>query len=369
MKIAVPKEVRHGEARVAASPDTIKKMKAWGAEISIQTEAGLLSDIPDTAFENAGAAVRRDFRETIENADIILKIQRPTDDEIKQMDARSVLVCLMNAKTDSETLKKVAEAGLTCFAMELLPRISRAQSMDVLSSQSNLAGYKAVIDAAAVYRRALPMMMTAAGTVAPAHILVLGAGVAGLQAIATAKRLGAVVSAFDVRPAVREQVESLGAKFVEVEGLAAAETVGGYAGEMDAESRKRQEKAIADAVVKTDIIITTALIPGKKAPILVTGEMLKTMKPGSVILDLAADQGGNCEGTVSGESVERHGVTILGYADEASRLAADASLLFAKNLYNFITPMINRENGTLGINFEDEIYKATCVARDGSVLI
>lgn len=369
MKIAIPKESADGEFRVAASPETVKKLTREGISVVVQTGAGVASDISDDQFLTAGAETAADFHTTTEKADVILKIQSPSAEEIKSLPKGACLVCLMNARTDSKTLKAVAKAGVTCFAMELLPRISRAQNMDVLSSQSNLAGYKAVIDAVDAYKRAVPMMMTAAGMISPAQVLVLGAGVAGLQAIATAKRLGAVVTAFDVRPAVKEQVESLGAKFLEIEQIKQTETTGGYAKELDEQSKKNQEKALADILPKTDIVITTALIPEKKAPLLITRDMLQSMKEGSVVFDLAAEQGGNCYGTLYGKTENLYGITVLGQSNAASRLSASASPLFAKNLYNFIVPLIDKETLKLKIDFDDEIYRASCVARNGEVLL
>lgn len=369
MKIAIPKESADGEFRVAASPETVKKLTREGISVVVQTGAGVASDISDDQFLTAGAETAADFHTTTEKADVILKIQSPSAEEIKSLPKGACLVCLMNARTDSKTLKAVAKAGVTCFAMELLPRISRAQNMDVLSSQSNLAGYKAVIDAVDAYKRIVPMMMTAAGMISPAQVLVLGAGVAGLQAIATAKRLGAVVTAFDVRPAVKEQVESLGAKFLEIEQIKQTETTGGYAKELDEQSKKNQEKALADILPKTDIVITTALIPGKKAPLLITRDMLQSMKEGSVVFDLAAKQGGNCYGTLYGKTENLYGITVLGQSNAASRLSASASPLFAKNLYNFIVPLIDKETLKLKIDFDDEIYRASCVARNGEVLL
>lgn len=369
MKIAIPKESADGEFRVAASPETVKKLTDIGISVVVQTEAGLSADIPDAQFETAGAVIAKDYSSAVDKADIVLKIQPPDTEELKSFSKGTSLICLMNARTDKETLRAVAKAGLTCFAMEMVPRISRAQNMDVLSSQSNLAGYKAVIDAVSTYKRVVPMMMTAAGMVSPAQVLVLGAGVAGLQAIATAKRLGAVVTAFDVRPAVKEQVESLGAKFLEIEQVAQVETTGGYAKELDEQSKKNQEKALAAILPKTDIVITTALIPGKKAPVLITEDMLKTMKEGSVVFDLAAEQGGNCYGTLYGKTEKLYGTTIIGQSNAASRLSAAASPLFAKNLYNFIIPMIDKETLNLKIDFDDEIYQASCVVKNGEILL
>ena len=369
MKLAIPKESADGEFRVAASPETVKKLTQAGISVVVQANAGISSDISDEQFLSAGAELAADFQTAVSQADLILKIQPPSSEEIKLLPKGCCLVCLMNARTDPATLKAVAKAEITCFAMELLPRISRAQNMDVLSSQSNLAGYKAVIDAVNAYKRAVPMMMTAAGMISPAQVLVLGAGVAGLQAIATAKRLGAVVTAFDVRPAVKEQVESLGAKFLEIEQIEQTETTGGYAKELDEQSKKNQEKALAAVLPKMDMVITTALIPGKNAPVLITQDMLKSMKEGSVVFDLAAEQGGNCYGTSYGKTKTLYGVTILGQSNAASRLSASASPLFAKNLYNFIVPLIDKESVQLKINFDDEIYKMSCVAKDGKVLL
>ena len=369
MKIAVPKESTEGEYRVAASQDTVKRLTDMGISVTVQKDAGLSAEISNEAYRESGAVPADDFAETVKDADIVLKVLPPSASEAQMLPKGSCLVCLMNARSDLTAAKAVAEAGVTCFAMEFLPRISRAQNMDVLSSQSNLAGYKAVIDAVSAYKKAVPMMMTAAGMISPAQVLILGAGVAGLQAIATAKRLGAVVTAFDVRPSVKEQVESLGAKFLETAKIEQAETTGGYAKELDEQSKKNQEEALMAVMPKTDIIITTALIPGKKAPVLITEEMLKQMKSGSVIFDLAAEQGGNCYGTVYGKTETLYGVKIFGQSNAASALSAAASPLFAKNLYNFILPMIDRENLKLNINFEDEIYKASCIAKDGQLLI
>lgn len=369
MKIAVPKESTKGEFRVAASQDTVKRLTEMGISVVVQKDAGVSSEISNEMYQEAGAVLADDFVSTVENADIVLKVLPPSSEEAKSFSKGSHLVCLMNARSDLTSAKAVAKAGLTCFAMEFLPRISRAQNMDVLSSQSNLAGYKAVIDAVSAYKRAVPMMMTAAGMVSPAQVLVLGAGVAGLQAIATAKRLGAVVTAFDVRPAVKEQVESLGAKFLETAKIEQTETTGGYAQELDEQSKKNQEEALLAIMPKTDIIITTALIPGKKAPLLITEEMLKKMKSGSIVFDLAAEQGGNCYGTVYGKTETLYGVKVFGQSNLASSLSAAASPLFAKNLYNFILPMIDRENLTVNINFEDEIYKASCIVKEGQLLI
>lgn len=373
MKIAVLKETRPHEARVAATPDTVKKYIGLGCEVAVEKGAGAGSEISDAMYKEAGATVAASAAAALKGADIVLKVQRPQTgdkDEVKQLAKGSRLFCIMSAFQDKGAVEALAKQGVTAFAMEFMPRITRAQSMDVLSSQSNLAGYRAVIDAAHEFGRIFPMMMTAAGTVAPARALVLGAGVAGLQAIATAKRLGAVVSAFDVRPAVKEQVESLGASFVEVdpEATADAETAGGYAKEMSEEYQKKQRQVIHDTIKKQDIVVTTAQIPGKPAPILITADMVKDMKPGSVIVDLASETGGNCELTQHGKNVVKHGVKILAYPNVPSRLAQDASALYAKNLLNLLTALIDTEAGALKLDFEDEIVRGTVVAHEGKVV-
>jgi len=369
MKIAIPKERRAGEARVAASPDTVKKYVQMGFEVVVETGAGEGASIADSLFQEAGATIATDTA-AVFGADVVLKVQRPTDEEIAQLKEGAVLIASLSALTNKDMVQKLAERKVTAFAMELVPRITRAQSMDILSSQANLAGYKAVLDAVHEFKRAVPMMMTAAGTIAPARFLVLGAGVAGLQAIATAKRLGGVVYAFDVRPAVKEQVESLGGKFVEVDPEATkdAETAGGYAKEMNEDYKRKQAAKIAEVLAKTDIAICTALIPGKPAPVLITEDMVKTMRPGSVIVDLAVEAGGNCPLSELDRVVVKHGVTLVGYGNVPSRLAVDASTLFAKNLLNFISPLVNKENKTLSFNWDDEILKGACVTRDGQVV-
>ena len=375
MLIAIPKERRSHEKRVAASPDAVKKYVGFGFEVVVESGAGAGANLTDAMFQEAGAKIAADAALALKDADIILKIQRPLTaaegtDEIALMKKKAILVANLAALTYRDDMKAYAEAGLTAFAMELMPRISRAQSMDILSSQSNLAGYKAVIDAASLFTRAMPMMMTAAGTVPPARVLVIGAGVAGLQAIATAKRLGAVVYAFDVRPAVKEQVESLGGKFVMVDETAMknAETSGGYAKEMDDDYKKKQMLAIHEQLKKTDIVITTALIPGKPAPVLITEDMVKDMKTGSLIMDLAVEAGGNCPLSVHGQTVARHGVTLVGPANLPSTIAQDASVLFAKNLYNFLQPMVDKANHSLNIKWEDELVKGTCICHDGKIV-
>ncbi len=370
MKVAVPKERRTGEARVAASPDTVKKFTQLGFDVVVEAGAGAGAQIGDAAFEAAGATIVADAAKLYEAGDVVLKVQRPTEEEVGLLKPGAVLIGAMAALANRDLMATLAERKVTVFAMELLPRITRAQSMDILSSQANLAGYKAVMDAAGTFGRAIPMMMTAAGTIAPARFLILGAGVAGLQAIATAKRLGGVVYAFDVRPAVKEQVESLGGKFVEVDAEAtkAAETAGGYAKEMDEDFKKKQAAKIAETLLKTDIAICTALIPGKPAPVLITEEMVKTMKPGSVIVDLAVEAGGNCPLSEFDKVVVKHGVTLVGHGNVPSRIAVDASTLYAKNLLNFVTPLVDKENKTLAFDWADEILKGTCVARDGALV-
>jgi NAD(P) transhydrogenase subunit alpha len=376
MKIAIPKERRPHERRVAASPDTVKKFVGLGFDVAVETGAGDEATLTDAEFAEAGAAIAADEAAALADADIVLKVQRPMTggadggDEVAQMKKGAIVIGTFGALQHPDDIKAWEQQGLTTFSLELLPRITRAQSMDVLSSQSNLAGYKAVLDGAHEFGRAFPMMMTAAGTIPPARVLVLGAGVAGLQAIATARRLGAIVSAYDVRPVVKEQVESLGAKFVEVDAEATreAETAGGYAKEMGEEYKKKQEQVLADTLTKQDLVICTALIPGRAAPVLVTEDMVKTMRPGSVIVDLAVEQGGNCPLSEYGEVVVRHGVTIVGHANVPSRLARDASAMYAKNLLNFITPLVDAETKELAIDWEDEIIKACLITRDGLVV-
>ena len=368
--IAILKERRARETRVAATPETVKKFKALGAEMVIEAGAGAGARIADADYEASGARIAANAADALKDADIVLKVRAPSDDEIGLLKKGAILVGLLSPATEKETVAKLAEHGIVAFAMELLPRISRAQTMDVLSSQANLAGYKAVIDAVAQYGRAIPMMMTAAGTIAPARVLVMGAGVAGLQAIATAKRLGAIVSATDVRPATKEQVESLGGTFVAVmdEEFEQAQTSSGYAKEMSKEYQEKQAALIAETIKKQDIIITTALVPGRKAPILITEEMVKSMKPGSVIVDLAAEQGGNCPLTRADEVYEVHGVTLMGTTNLPGRLAADASRLYARNLFNFLSLVIDKETGTVKLDWEDEIIKGAGLTRDGAIV-
>ncbi len=370
MKLGIPKETAANETRVAASPDTVKRLVGLGFEVAVETGAGDGAHTPDSEFEAAGARIATSAKDAVGDADVVFKVARPTADEVAMMKRGAILAAVLSPLADKAFAGTYAEAGVDAFAMEFMPRITRAQSMDVLSSQSNLAGYKAVIDAAAEFGRAMPMMMTAAGTVAPARVLIMGVGVAGLQAIATAKRLGAIVSATDVRPATKEQVESLGGKFVMVESeeTADAETSGGYAKEMSDDYKKAQAALIAETIKKQDIVICTALIPGRAAPVLVTEDMVKSMKPGSIIIDLAVEQGGNCPLSRPGEIVVVNGVKIVGHLNMPGRLATDASQLYARNLFNFIEPLVDVESGTLKIDWEDEIITGTALTHDGAVV-
>jgi NAD(P) transhydrogenase subunit alpha len=366
--IYIPKETDGDEPRVGASPETVKKMKALGLDVVVETGAGDLSRIPDGEFEKMGARIGSAAEAA--SADIVLKVRRPSEAEIQSYKSGAIVIAIMDPYGHEAEIAKMAAAGLTSFAMELMPRITRAQSMDVLSSQANLAGYQAVIDAASVYDRAMPMMMTAAGTVPAAKVFVMGAGVAGLQAIATARRLGAVVSATDVRPAAKEQVASLGAKFIAVEDdeFKAAETAAGYAKPMSADYQAKQAALVAEHIAKQDIVITTALIPGRPAPKLVSREMLKTMKPGSVAVDLAIERGGNVEGAVAGEVTDVEGVKVIGHLNVAGRVAASASLLYAKNLVTFLETMISKESKDVALNLDDELIKATMLTHGGAVV-
>jgi len=379
MQVGVIKERRAGELRVAITPETVKKFVGMGLSVVIETKAGLTAAITDKSYQEAGANIVKTPDEALKNADIVLKVRKPlsskgsgtnTEDEVKIMKAGAVLICLMEPYSSQELIKTLADRNIITFSMELIPRITRAQTMDTLSSQSNLAGYKAVLEAAHVFGRAFPMMMTAAGTVPPAKCLVMGAGVAGLQAIATARRLGAVVSASDVRPAAKENVESLGASFVAVEDeeFQQAETAGGYAKEMSDEYKQKQAELIASTVAKQDIVICTALIPGRPAPVLVSAEMVKTMRPGSVLVDLAAEQGGNCPLSVPDKTIIKDGVSIIGQTNLASAVAIDASILFAKNLLSFVSLMINQEDNQLVIDIADEIIKESLLTKNGEVI-
>jgi NAD(P) transhydrogenase subunit alpha len=370
LKLAILKERREGETRVAATPETVKKLKGLGLEIAVETGAGSGAKIADADYTAAGAMIAPDMASALKDADIVLKVRSPSADEIAQMKKGAVLAALLAPYTDKDTVAKLAAQGVSAFAMEFIPRISRAQSMDVLSSQANLAGYKAVLDAAATFGRAMPMMMTAAGTIAPARVFIMGVGVAGLQAIATARRLGAIVSATDVRPATKEQVESLGATFVAVidDEFKQAETAAGYAKPMSAEYQAKQAALVAEHIKKQDIVITTALIPGRKAPVLVSEDMVKTMKPGSVIVDLAAEQGGNCPLTCADKVIEAHNVTIMGYTNLPARLAVDTSSLYARNLFNFVALIVDKKTGALALNWDDDIVKGAGLTRDGEIV-
>ncbi|HYB09289.1 MAG TPA: Re/Si-specific NAD(P)(+) transhydrogenase subunit alpha [Alphaproteobacteria bacterium] len=375
MKIAIPKERREYEKRVAASPEMVKKYVDLGLEVAVEAGAGEASSIADATFQDRGARIAPDARSALGDADIVLKVQRPLtgaegQDELSFMKKGAALVAMLSPYNNRDQIEAYAEAGVSAFAMELMPRISRAQSMDVLSSQANLAGYKAVLDAAAEFGRAFPMMMTAAGTVAPARVIVMGVGVAGLQAIATARRLGAVVSGYDVRPAVKEQVQSLGAAFVEVDAEATkgAETAAGYAKEMSDDYQRKQAEVLRETLKKQDVAITTALIPGRPAPVLIAEDMVKAMKPGSVIVDLAVEAGGNCPLSELGKVVVKHGVTIIGYANYPSRIAVDASALYGRNLYNFLSPFAKKEGGAIEFKWDDELVKGTLLTHEGKIV-
>ncbi|HZP77482.1 MAG TPA: Re/Si-specific NAD(P)(+) transhydrogenase subunit alpha [Pseudolabrys sp.] len=367
MKIAVAKEADAAEPRVAGTPETVKRLIGLGAQVVVERGAGERSGLLDSDFTAAGASVGDNVTR---DADVVLKVRRPEPNELANYKKGALVIAIMDPYGNDAALKAMADAGIASFAMELMPRITRAQSMDVLSSQANLAGYRAVIDGAAEYGRALPMMMTAAGTVPAAKVFIMGVGVAGLQAIATARRLGAVVTATDVRPATKEQVESLGAKFlaVEDEEFKNAQTAGGYAKEMSKEYQAKQAALTADHIKKQDIVITTALIPGRPAPKLISKEMVASMRPGSVIVDLAVERGGNVEGARAGEVATVDGVKIVGYLNVAGRLAASASALYAKNLYTFLETMIDKKEKKLAVNWDDELVKATLLTRDGAVV-
>lgn len=368
MKIAVPSESAADEPRTAATPETVKKLVAAGAELVVQQGAGKGSHISDDAYAAAGAKMAKTAAETVKGADVVFTVRRPDAATLKAMGKSALLIGALDPWGDKKALDALAKTGITAFSMEFMPRITRAQSMDVLSSQSNLAGYKAVIDASAEFTRAMPMMMTAAGTVPPAKVFVMGAGVAGLQAIATAKRLGAIVSATDVRAAAGEQVASLGAKFVFVEGLKDASTAGGYAKELSDDEKKQQAELVASHIKGQDMVITTALIPGRPAPELISKAMVESMKPGSIIVDLAAERGGNCALTKPGETVDHNGVKILGRLNLAGALADNASALYAKNLLTFVDLMIDKETKSIKIDWEDEIIQGTAITRDGKIV-
>ncbi|MEK1887478.1 MAG: Re/Si-specific NAD(P)(+) transhydrogenase subunit alpha [Phyllobacterium sp.] len=364
----IPKETDANEPRVGGSPETVKRLAGLGFDVVVEKGAGTASRIPDAEFVAAGASIGT--AGDVKDADVVLKVRRPASSEVKSYKKGAVVIAMLDPYGNDSAVKELADAGLTAFTMEFMPRITRAQVMDVLSSQANLAGYQAVIDAAEEYDRALPMMMTAAGTVPAAKVFVMGVGVAGLQAIATARRLGAVVTATDVRPAVKEQVASLGAKFlaVEDEEFKAAETAGGYAKEMSKEYQAKQAALVNDHIAKQDIVITTALIPGRPAPRLVTREMYARMRPGSVLVDLAVERGGNVEGAVAGSITEVDGIKIVGHLNVAGRIAATASQLYAKNLFAFVETLVDKETKTVKIDFADELVKATMLTHDGKVV-
>src|SRR5215468_899292 len=366
MKIAVIAEADADEPRVAATPETVKKMVALGATVAVQAGAGVKSGILDADYTAAGATVADD---PLSDADIVLQVRRPEAPELARLKKGVIVIGMMDPYGHENAVRAMADAGIVAFALELLPRITRAQVMDVLSSQANLAGYRAVIDAAAAFGRALPMMMTAAGTVPATRVFVMGAGVAGLQAIATARRLGAIVTATDVRPAAKEQVESLGAKFIAVEDeeFKAAETAGGYAKEMSKEYQAKQAALVAEHIKKQDIVITTALIPGRPAPRLIGKDMVASMRPGSVVIDLAVERGGNVEGVIADAVTQINGVKIVSYRNIPGRLAATASSLYAKNVFAFLELLIDKKSKALTVNWDDEIIKATALTRDGAV--
>lgn len=367
MIIAIPKELKSGETRVAATPDTIKKLKTMGFTTRVEKDAGLNSGFSNEVYINAGAEICPDANSTYKGANLILKIWAPIQEEDKFLTPNMTIIANFQALNNTQRIAEFASKQLTCFALELMPRISRAQSMDILSSQSNLAGYKAVLEAVSALDKAIPMMMTAAGTIAPAKVLILGAGVAGLQAIATAKRLGAQVFASDVRPQVKEQIESLGGKFVEVKSDENFETLGGYAKETSEAYKKAQQEAVAEQLKKTDIAITTALIPGRPAPKLITKAMIESMPQGSVIVDMATISGGNVEGSQDDKTVIINGVTIIGNSNLAAKIPNSASQLYAKNILNFLTPMYDQNDKNFVFNFADELIKGTCICKDGQL--
>jgi len=365
VKVGTPQERAADEKRVALVPDTATRLVAAKLDVVVEAGAGAGAFIPDAAYEKAGASVVSGAKAVLQDADVVLKVQPPSADEIASLKSGALLISFLQPSTQGETVKALAKRGVTAFSLEMLPRISRAQSMDALSSQASAAGYKAVLMAAERLGKLFPMMMTAAGTIAPSRVLVMGAGVAGLQAIATARRLGAVVSAYDVRPAVKEEVQSLGATFIEL-ALEAQEGQGGYAREQSEEFLKKQRELIGEHVAKSDVVITTAAVPGRRAPLLVTGEMVKGMRPGSVIVDLAAETGGNVELTEAGKDVDVNGVTIIGTRNVPSTMALTTSQLYARNVANLLLHLV--KDGALNLDFEDEITKGTCVTHGGEIV-
>ncbi len=370
MRIAVLAETDKSEPRVAATPETVKKFIGLGADVVVEARAGAVAGFSDSDYAAAGATIADNAAAALTGADVALRVRRPSAAELPGAKSNLAVIAIMDPFGAGAQLADLAKSGAIAFAMELMPRITRAQTMDVLSSQANLAGYRAVIDAMAEYGRSFPMMMTAAGTVPAARVFIMGVGVAGLQAIATARRMGAIVTATDVRPATKEQVESLGAKFIAVENeeFKQAETSGGYAKEMSPEYQKAQAELVASHIAKQDIVITTALIPGRPAPKLISAEMVRSMRAGSVIVDLAAERGGNCELTKPGETVVVDGVKILGALNLAGRMASTASSLYAKNLLAFVETLVSKDTKQLAINWEDELVKATALTRDGAVV-
>ena len=371
MLIAIPAETDPAEGRVAATPETVKKFAGLGAEVRVQAGAGLKSGIPDQDYALAGATIAPGAQAMVKDADIVLRVRRPGAADMAGAKPGAAVVAIMDPYGHIDALSSLAAAGVCAFAMELMPRITRAQTMDVLSSQANIAGYRAVIDAAAEYGRVIPMMMTAAGMIPPAKIFIMGVGVAGLQAIATARKLGAIVTATDVRPATKEQVVSLGAKFVAVEDeeFQQAETAAGYAKEMSAGYKEKQAALTASHIAAQDIVVATALIPGRPAPVLVTAAMVESMRPGAVIVDLAVERGGNCELTKPGETVvSKNGVKIVGHLNFAGRLPATASALYAKNLLAFVETLINSKTKSLAIKWDDELVKATLLTKEGGLV-
>lgn len=370
LTLAILKETTAHERRVATIPETVKKFVALGCTVNIQQGAGLEASYTDNMYKDAGATLLASAGEAVKDADIVLSVQAPESTTINAMKKGALLIGILAPYKNDTLIQECASKGINAMAMELVPRISRAQAMDVLSSQSNLAGYKAVLDATEYFTRGFPMMMTAAGTVPPAKVFIMGAGVAGLQAIATARRLGAIVSATDVRMAAKEQVQSLGANFIMVEDeeTKAAETSGGYAKEMSDSYKAKQTALIEETIAKQDIVITTALIPGRPAPRLVTAKMVESMKPGSVIVDLAVEQGGNCELAEAGKVVKKNGVSIIGHINVPSRIATDASALYARNLLNLINLIVDKETKALNVNWDDDIIKGIALTRDGNLI-
>ena len=368
--IAIIKESANKEKRVAATPDTVKKLCTSGCTVSVESGAGSSSHFSDSAYQEAGAEITKTYTDTVKSANVVLCVQVNKNINLEALNKNTLLIGLYNPYNNSSFIDDCAQNNITAISMELVPRISRAQSMDVLSSQSNLAGYKSVLDATEYYNRAMPMMMTAAGSIAPAKVFIMGAGVAGLQAIATARRLGAVVSATDVRPAAKEQVKSLGANFIAVENdeFKEAENAGGYAKEMSKDYQAKQATLVEETIAKQDIVITTALIPGRPAPKLITEKMVKSMKDGSIIVDMAVEAGGNVEISELGNVVNKHGVTIIGHENIASRLSTDASALYSKNILNFLMLVIDEENKNLNLDWDDEIIKGVCLTNDGKII-